>query len=229
MSWTKVSDTHKNTLDSGTSAIAVFNISATSVGNVLVVTFANGVTESSVALSGGGVGVWIQAITSGSGLLPAIWYGVVTSGTSNTAITVTTNNGSPYPLNMTEFSWSGGAATSVTVEAGTVGSNTHTAIGTAINSGTIMPTAGRDAFIVCSWTRNGGVTTKTSGPTNSFTELAGATGNATSAYLLVSSTTGSYSVAWVYSNNYATHNAVIACLSIASGGPATKPGFFRLF
>jgi hypothetical protein len=232
MSWTKVNDTHLATPTTGLNGTPQTDtIAAATIGNLLVAMFTFGASGSPTitSISGGGAATWLKAVsTAGASFDTEIWYGVVTSATANTTLTVNISFGANYILDVAEFSWSGGAATAATVEASTAGSNTSSAIGTAINTGTVTPTAGRDAVIACCWSRNGSAT-KTSGPTNSFTELTGASNISTSAYLLVASTAGSYSAAWVYTNNYATYHAAIAVFSIGSAGPTTKPGFFRMF
>lgn len=235
MSFSKVNDANFPVPTSGNP----LTISATTIGNLLVVSIANrsnNATPVSVsAVSGGGVGTWVKGgqFQNGGAINwdAEIWYGIVTSGTLNTAVTITTTQPAPS-AQITEFSWSGGTlvGSGITVEASTAGSNGHSSIGTGITSGVITPTSGRDALIVCAWGRNGSGTTKTSGPTNSFTELTGFAGNFTAAFLSAASTTGSYSVSWVYSNNYAEHNAVIVAMSIGgSPPPAANGNFFQFF
>lgn len=234
MSFSKVNDFK------GTPSNGVANtISATTIGNLLVLCLANGSTTGSAvsisSITGGGVGTWVkggQFQNGGSINYDAeIWYGIVTSATSNTSVTINYNV-SAAGCQITEFSWSGGTlvGSGITVESGTAGSNGHSSVGTAISSGTITPTAGRDALICCVWGRNGSATTKTSGPTPStFAELTGFTGNFTAAWLSAPSTTGSYSVAWAYSNNYANHNAVIVAMSIGGSPPPTINSNFFFF
>lgn len=235
MSFSLANDTHPATLVS-----AVGNtIPATTVGNLLIVAITNATTGASPvsvsSITGGGVGTWVkggQFQSGGTSNYDAeVWYGIVTSATGNTSVTINYSL-SVAQANITEFSWSGGSlvGSGITVEAGTAGTNGHTAAGTAITSGVITPSSGRDALIVCTWGRNGTATTKTSGPTNSFTELAGASGAHTAAYLSAPSTSGSYSVSWAYSNNYAVHNAVIVAMSIGGSPPPTvNSNFFEFF
>lgn len=224
MSFSLVHDTNVPTINT----TIPITIPATTIGNVLVMEINNASgSPSPVSVSsivGGGVGTWIkgsaQAGTAGGRNSQAeIWYGIVTSATLNTSVTVTHTIPSAVG-NFNEFSWSGGTlvGSGLTVEAGTAGANGTTNTGTAINSGTITPTAGRDAILICTWGRNGSAT-KVSGPTNGFTNLAGATNLSTSVYLLAPSTTGSYSTAWVYTNNYSVNVVSFCCISLAGAPP----------
>lgn len=139
-----------------------------------------------------------------------IWIGVV-SASPGTGLT---------------FGFTGGgistmAGAHIAEYSGLTGNVLNTATGSTGNSATpatasITPTGGASCAIIAICNSPGGVS---SGPTNGFTNYPSATGNNRSAYLVVTSASGSYSTGYTYSASNAW-DCLICALEATGGGSA---------
>lgn len=137
---------------------------------------------------------WTQALASPNTNTRAwIYYGLV-AASPGTTITVTLGSNAVTNWSLSAAEWSGVATTSpLDVSNSNIGSSTNPA------TGTITPTASKNELIIAAGRKmgsNAGLT----GPTNSFTFLSTANAASQHAYLVVASTTGTYSTDWTYTN-----------------------------
>ena len=168
------------------------------------------------SISGGGV-TWVVASESNTNTDDAIWYGVNSSG-SGTSITTTFSGdltGGTGRVTVVEFS---GVATSSAQDGSGVSNNGS---GTAISTGTLTPTGGLNEVILATY-KGGNIST---GPTNSFTALNTAGTAFQSAYLLVTSTSGSYSTSWTAAST--SWDSEIASLKASASGTAQSDKIFH--
>ena len=143
-----------------------------------------------------------------------IWYGVVTSAPGTVAtinFTVAVSGTAVLRANGSRYTCSG------TVSLGVSGAGTAATAATRPTE-TISPTAGKSALFIAV---QRGAGTFSSGPTNSFNALASGSTGFTPAYLIVGSTTGTYSTSWTYTTSqaYDTTDAVLYETPVDSGPP----------
>ena len=136
-------------------------------------------------------------------------YRVTVAASASTSLVVTLSGNATVAWHLEVSEWSG-IATSSPLDV----NGTNAGTSSVVASGTISPTAGLNELIIVAG-RNAGSNAGLAGPTNSFTFLTTPNASTQIAYLVVASTTGTYSTGWNYTTNgnwnisYATYQATI--------------------
>jgi hypothetical protein len=166
-------------------------VSAPANGNLCVLTSRAGAAANAITSITQTNVTWTKAIDeTASTLYAGIWKGIVSGGAGGTTLTIN-SGGAGVRVDFTE--WSGFA---VSIPTDATGTNTNTSSTTS--TGTISPTAGFPELIIAT----GNITTGlSSGPTGGFTALSTSNVQHQSAYLVVSSTSGTYSTSWTGSGS----------------------------
>lgn len=180
-------------------ATATFT-SAPTAGNMLgaVVETLDGAKPTVVSTGDTWVEKSFKLDSTGTGARVGIWYAL--NGSAASTAVVATEAGATFAgIKIAVFE------VDITTTSGDPTDGTNTANGTGVTAdpGSVTPTAGRDAIIIMGQMTGSGINTN-SGPTNSFTSFTSAASGQpfTAAYLLVPSTSGSYSASYGTSNNY---------------------------
>src|SRR5712691_260186 len=188
-------------------------------GNALVVFVSWNNQRNLTSVTGGGVTTWAQAVAR----LPvdpqsAIWYGLNSSGGTNTVTVNWDSDPNSCGMSVAEFS---GLFTSAALDV----TATATGSSTTITTGTLTTTNANDLLVAM-----GVQSSATAGaPTNGFTALTGvsASFNQEEAYNIVSST-GSYSTGWSLSGSSSWPSLIAAFKapipSTTTIGDGTNPG-----
>ncbi|MDB4940465.1 MAG: hypothetical protein JWO40_890 [Candidatus Doudnabacteria bacterium] len=151
---------------------------------------------------------WAKAVSSATNQEAEIWYGTVGSGAS-TAITVNYGSTESTVSTMSVTEWSGIKLSSpVDAAAGNNGNST------TLTTATITPTASRNMLLIAAGRRGGAFS---SGPTSGFTFIA----VNQYAYLVVGSTTGSYSTSWTYTTSNLWEVEIAAFTAASTGAAST--------
>jgi hypothetical protein len=205
------------TWSSGSSYTATLP-SAPASGHLLILTYVDAAQTvagiSSIAQTNV---TWSKAVSSKVNEDVEIWYGVVGSA----AGTVATINlsGTPTTASLSNISeWSGLLTSSEVLANGTSANNGS---GLTPTTATITPTAGKNVLIVAA-SRHG--SSFTSGPTSGFTSLSAGTAGLgyAFAYLIVSSTSGSYSTSWTYGTSGAWDAEIATFLAARTRHQSTQ-------
>lgn len=172
-------------------------------GNIVILAANNSNTATTVSsISSTGV-TWRGSaeISSNTTDGMSIWCGDVGAGAGTTiTINLNTTGTGQWRANMSEWSGTNPCAAAIGAKAA------NTATATNPTTATITPTASKNVVMIATVRKSGSFT---SGPTNSFVALGTPGSSAQFAYLVVPSTSGSYSTSWVYTTNVA-YDALIA-------------------
>ncbi len=196
-----------NTATTGATTCAL-TISAISAGNTFFVEYFAPAGEQTVSsITGTNCTFTRQQQSAATNHIIDLWMGVVAGGSTGTSITLNFSGALSGTINAHGSEWTG----SYTLDA-----HNNVAVTTSTNpsTGTITPTSGQNQLLIGAARRGG---TFSSGPTNSFTAFT--TGNAqrVAAYLVVASTTGTYSTDWTFTTSLAWE-AIYATFSQAGAG-----------
>lgn len=200
--------------DQAAGAIAITLAGAPTNGNVLIFVMTMNTNTNSVATMAQTNVTWHRALTTSTNETIEIWYGEVGASASATLTCTLTNGNSTCRGNLSE--WSGIATTSEADAA--QGSNGTSATPTTAS---ITPTAGRNVLLIAS-TRKAGTFTAGS-ETNGFTALTTTNSGWRYSYLVVASTSGSYSTGWAFSTSTAYEAAIASFLAPAASGVTIYP------
>lgn len=197
-----------------------FTITAQANGNGSVIGFGAAATTVGVTSISQTGATWIKADSTTVQRDTEIWFTLNVSG-AGTTITVNLSS-APSAANQiaADFTEWSGLATSAALDQHTTSSGAST---TSPVTGSITPTAGRNALIYAV-SRNFGADTA---PTNSFTLTTSQPTNTGSSYLVAASTSGSYSTGWT-SGSAAYSTAIAAFLAPAGGASPTYPELERM-
>lgn len=137
---------------------------------------------------------WHKAVGSNVNQAVDIWYGEVGSGATST---VTVNlAGAPSVFSRASVSeWSGVALSS---ELDVLGTASSSGINSTLSTASVTPAAGNNSLLLAVVRKSG---TFQSGPTNGFSALSTVNTGWQFAYLVATSTAGSYSTTWTYSTS----------------------------
>lgn len=175
--------------------------SAPASGDVLVLGSAGaGTTVSISSLSQTGV-TWSKATSTTTNKDVEIWYGVA-GASAGTTLTVTLSRTATAAIDGNLSEWSGIATSSELLSGGYSSTSGTSATPT---TSLVSPTSGKSALIYGVALQGG---TFSSGPTGGFTALSTPNSSWQFGYVLVPSTTGSYSTGWVYSSSAAWASSI---------------------
>lgn len=199
---------------SGVSSTSMTLTAAPGLNNSLVLTiYGTSLTDTVTGIAQTGVTWTKQTTHTQVNQRLEQWLGIVTSGSAGTSITVNFSGTTAGNNWLAVREWPNKLIKDVT------GSNSSTS--TAPATGTITPTAARNALIVADMAQ--GATT--AGPTNGFTALTTPGSNRFSAYLLVTTTSGTYSTDWTLSSSLAWATAYVVYNEDTGGGPGPASKF----
>lgn len=193
----------------------------TTIGNTIIYQNIGGPSTTITGISGGGVTTWTQqVIKSLSAFKVDQWSGVVTSSSSAPVVATASFNVS-WNANAQEYS---GILTSGTV---TDGVNSASGInGTALNSGSVTPTAGTSVLILAAGSFQAGASPSEPN-VPPYTAVTASFNQQPTVYQIVSSASGSYSVS--YQIAYNSYVICIVAYKGAGGAPPAINSNFLMF
>jgi hypothetical protein len=190
----------------------VVTVPAPTNGNALFILLGSANTSPTISSISQTGATWVQAQGSYTNRGADIWYALNVSS-AGTTVTVNLSGAGASTISVVygEFS---GIATSAALDA--KGANTGNS--TAPTTATITPISGKNALILAAMRPGGAIS---AGPTNSFTSMSVPDTRTRGAYLLVPSTSGTYSTA--YTAGSGAWETSIATFLAPAGGSNSNP------
>lgn len=215
MAITVINPTSANAWTSGTTITVT--VPAPTDGNTLVVQFGATVTTSPTVSSITQTGAtWSRASGATNTLRNTeTWIAPNVSGAGTTVtINLSANPGAAGVQAAKYFEVTGlGAQTAVQMIDATADNSTSST--STLTTASITPTAGREA-VIFAHVRSGG--NYSSGPTGGFTGVTAPDVRTFCGYIIVASTSGSYSTSWTQSGTGNSESTILTLLAPAAGG-----------